>query len=299
MDSTSIEQITELEKNRRLYSRYNRKDPNVKLLKNKFSPAANSEIWQADLLWLQQNSAEISGIPTSKFKHVSVINLDEIAPEEMDAFCDKTPENLFIVYGEAGRKQHLPISGGTTIVGNKAVITLKDSSFFYKLDIPEASISVYVNPENHYMFDYHKTYSDNAWGIGSSEDLTDVITNSAMLIAGDYPLVYLNSSNLIGVSIYGYEMAKNIVVNGNETDSIVIADCDFDRPKDNNHNSFIQDCKNIRLERNQFYATYGKYGPIFHNCKNITFLDVLDVCDSIQRIPPVGLFSRGTKAIDS
>jgi hypothetical protein len=282
-----------------LYDRYKHDDPNVKLLNNRFSPVADSKIWQADLLWLQQNSAEISGIPTNKFKHVSVINLDEIDPEDIDVFDQKGPENLFIIYGTAKRKKHLPISGGATIVGNEAVITLKDSSFFYKLDIPKARISVYINPENHHMFDYHTKCPDNEWGIGSSEDLADVLTNSAMLIAGDYPLVYLRSSNLIGVSIYGNKMAKNIVVNGNETDSIVIADCDFDRPKDNNHNSFIQDCKNIRLERNQFYATYGKYGPIFHNCKNITFLDVLDVCDSIQRIPPVGLFSRGTKAIDS
>jgi hypothetical protein len=300
-DSTSIEQINELEKNRRLCCKYIGEEPNVELLKNRFSPAANSESWQNDLLWLQENSAEIGGIPTSEFKHVSVVNLDEIDPKEMDTFCRKGPENLFIVYGDAERKQHLPISGGATIIGSEAVITLKDSPFYHKLDIPEAVIAVYSSPITSRLFDYDTIYSDNTWGISSSTDPAKVMTNSAMLIAGNYPLIYLKSSNLIGVGIYTHGSAKAIVVNGNETDSIVIADCIFGTPSENNHNSFIQDCKNIRLERNEFYGTYGKYGPIFHNCKNITFLNKINEFDKSYEWKPhgVGLFSRGTNSIDN
>ncbi len=167
-----------------------------------FSPELTPKDWQCQLHSLREYDAEISGIKAREFTSVTLVRLDDIYPQEIDRFLNKQPEQLIVVYGKCKRHTHLALSKGITVIGSGSQVSVGEVSGPL-LSVPAATITA----EKMKMHINHDT-----WTIGSSEGEID--TDASLYKPGAFPLVYLNRSRLIGVSLNCNGVTQGIVGRG-------------------------------------------------------------------------------------
>ena len=169
-----------------------------------FSPNLRPDDWQQQLQTLRIHKAKISGIDVRSFTSVTLVRLDDIYPEEVDRFVNKDPAQLIVIYGQCERYKHLPFSTGITVIGSGAQVSVGSISKAL-LSVPPATIT--ANKEK--MFFCHDT-----WAIGSVKG--DINTNASLFNAGAYPLVYLNKSRLVGVTLNCNGCTQGVVGSGGD-----------------------------------------------------------------------------------
>ena len=165
-----------------------------------FSPELNKTEWISQLEVLQAFDASIGGIPCKEFNDIELVDLKDIACDQLITKLSKRKSGLLIViFGECQRDFHLCISSNVTVIGSEATISAGNKKF--KLKIPKAIIS--CNKK------FKETYKRNDWAIVTTEG--EELFNSYTYKAGAGPLVFLKESNIVGVELRCNNYSQGVV----------------------------------------------------------------------------------------
>lgn len=222
-----------------------------------FSPKLTKQDWKEQLETLKEYNVTIYGLDLNIFDSVDVVDLSKISPNEVETLIQRTPQELIVVYGKCIRHTHLPISKGVTVIGSEATFLVKGGTF--KLPIEKAIIAA----------DKQKIIkSRNKWIIQKSP--TEVNTEASKLRCGYYPVIYLNKSSIMGVTIDAADTCQGIVGSHGE-----INVCGNEILNTRECGVFLHDCDLVTATENTLKTKKAndKVGIITSSCKRAKFTE--------------------------